>query len=52
MIPNTRERLALMASQDASEAIAAIEYEQNGMTETAINKWIKIFGNEFPGYGK
>lgn len=49
---NTRERLALMASQDASEAIAAIEYEQNGMTETAINKWIKIFGNEFPGYGK
>lgn len=22
------------------------------MTEAAINKWIKIFGNEFPKYGR
>ncbi len=41
-----------MASQDASEASTAIQYEQNYMTEAAINTWIKIFGNEFPKYGK
>mgnify|MGYP003564799403 CR=1 FL=1 len=41
-----------MASQDASEARTAIQYEQNCMTEDAINKWIKVFGNKFPGYGK
>ena len=49
---HARSRLAIMASQDASEARAAIQYEQNYMTEAAINKWIKIFGNEFPRYGK
>ena len=47
-----RRRLAIMASQDASEASTAIQYEQNYMTEAAINKWFKIFGNEFPKYGK
>lgn len=47
-----RSRLATMASQDASKASTAIQYEQNYMTEAAINKWIGIFGNEFPGYGK
>lgn len=47
-----RRRLAIMASQDASEASTAIQYEQNYMTEAAINTWIKIFGNEFPKYGK
>ena len=47
-----RRRLAIMASRDASEARTAIQYEQNYMTEAAINKWIKIFGNEFPKYGK
>lgn len=47
-----RRRLAIMASQDASEASTAIQYEQNYMTEAAINNWIKIFGNEFPKYGK
>ena len=41
-----------MASQDGSEACTAIHFEQNYMTEAAINKWIKIFGNEFPKYGK
>lgn len=49
---NTRRRLATMASQDVSKASTAIQYEQNNMTEAAINKWIEIFGNEFPGYGK
>lgn len=47
-----RRRLAIMASQDASEASTAIQYEQNYMTEAAINKWFKIFGNEFPRHGK
>ena len=47
-----RRRLAIMASRDASEARTAIQYEQNYMTEAAINKWIKIFGNEFPRHGK
>lgn len=42
-----RRRLAIMASQDASEAKTAIQYEQNYKTRAAINKWIKIFGNEF-----
>ena len=43
-----RRRLAIMASQDASEASTAIQYEQNYMTEAATNKWFKMFGNEFP----
>ena len=47
-----RRRLAIMASRDASEASAAIQYEQNYMTEAAINKWIKVFGIKFPRYGK
>ena len=47
-----RRRLAIMASQDASEASTAIQYEQNYMTEAAINKWFKMFGNEFPRHGK
>lgn len=47
-----RRRLATIASQDASEASTAIQYEQYYMTEAAINKWITIFGNEFPKYGK
>ena len=41
-----------MASRDSSEASAAIQYEQNYMTEAAINKWIKVFGIKFPRYGK
>lgn len=47
-----RRRLATIALRDASEVSTAIQYEQNYMTEAAINKWIKIFGNEFPTYGK
>lgn len=47
-----RRRLAIMASRDASAVSTAIQYEQYYMTEAAINKWITIFGNEFPKYGK
>lgn len=47
-----RRRLATIASQDALEASYAIQFDQNQMTGVAINKWIKVFGNEFPRYGK
>ena len=47
-----RRRSATKASQDALEASNAIRFEQNQMTGVAINKWIKILGNEFPRYGK
>ena len=47
-----RSRLSTIASNCSSMVSSAIRYEQNYQTETAINKWIEIFGNEFPEYGK
>jgi hypothetical protein len=47
-----RSRLSTIASACSSMVSSAIRYEQNYQTETAINKWIEIFGNEFPEYGK
>lgn len=47
-----RSRLSTIASACSSMVSSAIRYEQNYQTETAINKWIEIFGNEFPKYGK
>ena len=47
-----RSRLATIASDCLSEVNSAIRYEQNYNHESAINKWIEIFGNEFPAYGK
>ena len=47
-----RSRLSAIASNNLLEVNTAIQYEQKFMIEAAINKWIRIFGNKFPEYGK
>ena len=47
-----RIRFSTIASDNLSDISTAIQYEQNHMIEAAINRWIKVFGNEFPRYGK
>lgn len=51
---NSREKIqaAVRRFQLAYDrAVTAEKFERQGLTERAVNLWIKIFGDYFPGYG-
>ena len=49
---NERIRLSSIAQQCVISVDEAIQYENAGLMSSAIDKWIEIFGQNFPAYGK
>lgn len=49
---DARTKISERATADAIKAAEARAFESAGETEKSINKWIEIFGDQFPSYTK
>lgn len=45
-----KQKIYNRSNQDYCKSIEAINFEKCGKHKESINKWIEIFGSEFPNY--